>query len=767
MAIGDYTTIAQQPLQNTVLGQTEKGRIVLREPLEAPSGWTKFKAALSNVPLLGRIGSLQEARRTVAEYPIKLENYRISNRQILSGFVRDLQTRFGEHVADMAMRDLRPLEGAPLSQRTVATILGNAERTEKHFKAQTNIAVTRFLESPLAGGQRLPNETDMNGVYLDMGFELGRDGGGWSEALGPGASKLVASLVRLAISENADYGKGTIDNRTIEFAARDALRFLAELKEDLATVTGMTDETMDDILSRVGERGSEDEVKAYARELVIVDRLERHLDRRNPESMLGKIVSDLVKMHDLPAPSQAVLKSITGSMIESLVSVIHAMPHEFGCDPDLGSVCEALDKRLSLYVNAAVEEHMKALEGLSRPSDVITRDQAEVLIHVAETRRIDGVQVGEYRTVGDLIASTLQKVSDFTMSGSPQAVLDSFRTVLKSVEDGIERMRFHGGETMQEAGSLLGGEMVNQLMLEFSRFAAAGLTPEEASDLLTRLTGDEAKGLIAGMSRSSDMVVGGAMPTIFTLMVQAVAERSGQDPETALRTSNDLGSGGGRGLSDLRGDLAIAILNSAPEKIDDRGVLSGSPNGRLVQKDFRADSLKDKVGGIVLDSVTTLKVKEGSWLPDQTLADLNRADYRVNGLVIEGNTPETRLQSFTEAFAMTDPNMSRAIGRCMNQEALNTLVGTGNSTAFGEGNMMVGGVNAKTMHEAVRQEDGSWLVRSTLLQTPAALGLLSGETRMIKSDGLSLYSITFRITPDEMGGEPVTTVEKTDVIFAF
>lgn len=766
MAIGDYTRIAQQPQQNAVLGQTGKGRIVLREPLEAPSGWTKFKAALSNVPLLGRIGSLQEARRTVAEYPLKLENYQISNRQILSGFTRDLQARFGDHVADMAMRELRPLDGAPLSQRTVATILGNAERTEKHFKAQTNIAVTRFLESPLAGGQRLPGDTDMNGVYLDMGLDLNR-GGSWSEALGPGASKLVESLVRRAIRENPDYGRATIDNRTIEFAARDALRLLAELKDDLSTVDDLTDEAMDDVLSRIGERGSEAEVKAQGRELVIVDRLERHLDRTNPESMLGKIVSDLVKEHDLPAPGQAILKSIKGSMIESLVSVIHAMPQEFDCDPDLGSVCEALDKRLPVYLKAAVEEHMKALGWLEESGGIITDAQAGVLKQVAETRRIDGVQVAEYRTVGDLIASTLQKVSDFTLGGSPQPVLDGFRMLLKAVEDGVERMRFHGGETMQEAGSLLGGEMMNQLMLEFSRFAAAGLTPEEAGDLLTRLTGDEAKGLVAGMMMSGDMAVAGPMPTIFTLMVQAVAERSGQDPETALRTSNDLSSGGGIGLSRLRGDLAIAILNSAPEKIDDRGVLSGSPNGKLVQKDFRAESLKEKVGGIVVDSVTTLAMSEGSWLPKQTLVDLNRADYRVNGMVIEGDTSETRLQSFTEAFETTDPQMARAIGRCMNQEALNTLVSTGNSTAFGVGSMMIGGMNADTMHEAFRQEDGSWLVRSTLLQTPAALSLPNGETRMIESDGRSLYSITFRIRPGDMGGEPVTTVEKTDVLFAF
>jgi len=766
MAIGDYTKIAQQPLQNTVLGQTEKGRIVLREPLEAPSGWTKFKAALSNVPLLGRIGSLQEARRTVADYPLKLENYQISNRQILSGFTRDLQARFGEHVADMAMRELRPLDGAPLSQRTVATILGNAERTEKHFKSQTNIAVTRFLESPLAGGQRLPNETDMNGVFLDMGFELHR-GGSWSEALGPGASKLVESLVRLSIRENPDYGKGTIDNRTIGFAARDALRFLAELKEEMSLAPDMTDERMDQILSKVGERDSEAEVRSRIREEVIVGRLERHLDTTNPESMLGKIVADLVEELESAAPNQAVLKSIRNSIIEKLSYVIDAMPKQFGCDPDLGSICKALDDQLPGYVRTGIAEHMRALMWLSGPGETITEPQSDLLLHVAENRRIDSVQVQQYQTIGNSILSALNKVSAYTEGVPPQEVFRGFREVLTSFEDGVGKMREHGNEAMWDAGSLSSGDMTNQLLLEMSRFAAARLTPEEAGDLLLRLTGDEAKGLVRGMMMSADMTVAGSMPLIFTIMVQAVAERSGQIPEVALNTSTSLTSGVKIGLSNLRSDLAIAILNSAPEEIDDRGVLSGSPNGRLVQKDFRAESLKDKVGGIVVDSVTTLATSEGSWLPKQTLVDLNRADYRVNGVVIEGDTTETRLKNFTEAFETTDPQMARAIGRCMNQEALNTLVSTGNSTAFGVGNVMVGGMNGRTMHEAFRQEDGSWLVRSTLLQTPAALGLLNGQTRIIESDGLSLFSITFRITPGEMGGEPVTTVEKTDVVFAF
>ena len=97
MTISDFSKIARQTTAtDMVVGQRDgqqggQGGIELRKPLNPPSAWTGFKAALSNVPLLGQLGSLRQARQEVDSYPVKLGEYQASNRQILAGFETVMQ----------------------------------------------------------------------------------------------------------------------------------------------------------------------------------------------------------------------------------------------------------------------------------------------------------------------------------------------------------------------------------------------------------------------------------------------------------------------------------------------------------------------------------------------------------------------------------------------------------------------------------------------------------------------------------------------------
>ena len=68
MTIADFNRIAlQSTTPNMVVGQGNNQHATLREPLNPPGAWTKFKAALSSLPVFGHMGSLLEVSRTSSE----------------------------------------------------------------------------------------------------------------------------------------------------------------------------------------------------------------------------------------------------------------------------------------------------------------------------------------------------------------------------------------------------------------------------------------------------------------------------------------------------------------------------------------------------------------------------------------------------------------------------------------------------------------------------------------------------------------------------
>lgn len=761
MSIEQFSRAAQgpSPAQDAVFGQTDQGGIELQEPLKAPGKWTMFKAALSHVPLLGRIGALQEARSAVADYPVKLEQYQVTNRQILAGFVQDLQARYGDHIADMAMRDATPTDGAPLSQRAVTTILEQAGRAEMSQKARNNMEITRFMESPLQGGMRLPGETDMNGVFLDKDFSLA-GAGGWREAVGDGAADFVTAYVMKSAAALPDHGKGPIANETIARLAGEALDIYSELKAS----PDMTTDRLDTILSAASTRGSAAQIVDTAREKTIVARLETQLDRRDPESMLRQAAARIADEMGMPPLTDAVLKTISNNIVDKLTYVTKGLPEVLDCDPEMTALMEAIDEKLTTNVERAITEHLEAQQ-LIAGSETMTEDQQAFMTELAGRRRIDPVQVEQYGLIGGSVRSAMDGVSDFAGGGSVEDLLESLRGGLRSFEEGLPLMKEHG-DGMWEAGSLDGGDMTNQLMEEFAKFAAAGMTREEAQELLGHLTGDRVSMLLSAMRESGDMTIAAQLPILLSTMVSAVAERAGQTPEQAVQTARDQFDRDPIDLADVPPSIVMAVLTAAPEEFDDRSVFAGARHGDLVSPDYSPETVLETNRELIVSYVEDAGVDEAEVLPAVTLRDMGRATFQVDGVRIgtAGSDKQEVKDAFMSAFEDEPEGMAEAVGRCMNQQGINAFVELNNRGAFGEGSFIAAQPGGGTEHEAWRQEDGSWIVRSTFSQRPVVLSRPEGDTH-IETDGLDVFSITYRVTPPVGEGKPVITIEDSQVMF--
>lgn len=115
------------------------GSITFEKPLKPPPKWTRFLAALSNVPGSGLLSaSIPEAARTVASY--KTQNQRILR---FKDFKADMQKTYGQEFHDLCAREMGMTDATPLTART----LRQATQTiETRMTLKNSKAVIEFLE---------------------------------------------------------------------------------------------------------------------------------------------------------------------------------------------------------------------------------------------------------------------------------------------------------------------------------------------------------------------------------------------------------------------------------------------------------------------------------------------------------------------------------------------------------------------------------------------------------------------------------------------
>jgi hypothetical protein len=766
MSISQFTQVIRQAGTdpNMVVGPKGDAGIEVRRPLNPPSNWTHFKAALAHVPLLGQIGSLRQARAEVDSYPLRLQEYQANNRQVLAGFIQDLKHAFGDRVASMATRDLAMSDGAPLKARSVAQVMEAVEVAQKTIRSHNNMDLVRFLESPISGGARLPGETDMNGVFLDKGFPL-TDPSGWEKSLGEAGEWFVTAVFKGLCTAMPEFSKGRLDNQAVAAAAGQAL----DHYQDMCNALGMTPARLEGILMRaqVLDKRSANDVLQTVREAIVDERLSLVMDRRNPDSMLVSKARAVAESMGMEPPSDAVLKSIAKGNAEQIMAGSSNLHLALGCAQSLQEMMPALEMRLSANVENAVRGHLNA-QTLIQGSETLLPAQKDYLLEIAQTRRIDPVQVEQYERIAQAAGQGLERLHTVVAHGSdPQALLDALGETLTRFEDGMLAMKQHGAG-MWESGSIDGGEATTELMVQFSVLAASRLAPEAAQAMLPALIGEGAKRLMQGMMMSMDMRMAGQLPIIISTLVQAVAMRSGEEESAAQMIARDITRGEEPPMYALPPSLLLPVLLSSPDDIDSRGVVQGSRNGRLIQTEYTPQAVIEASRHEIVDYIGTPAVDTISGLPDVTLRDMGRAHFEVNGVVVgrSGDDAGEVLHGFQVAMGTTDRAMVTAIGRCMNQYGINLFVELNNNAAYEAGATVGLAQGSQTQYHAWAQEDGSWLIRASHTQRPAVIARPDGSMDEVQTNGAAAFSITYRVSPGVDMGAPVIELTDSSAVYA-
>ncbi|WP_144630424.1 hypothetical protein [Bordetella genomosp. 13] len=764
MSINAFNQAISQPglAPDHALHQGDGGKIVAQEPLNPPGAWTRFKAALSNVPLLGQLGSLRQARAEVDAYPVKLAQYEASNRQVLTGFLADVRQGYGENIGGMVARDIGVADGKPLTARTVATAMQNVERQQNSYRSMNNMQITRFLENGLTG-TRARGETDMMGLFLERGLKLGGHDS-WQGAMGDGAARFVSQYVMRGCAELPGHSQGIQDNAQIARLAGQAL----DLYQELLAAPGMTPKGVDAVMARAtGEDRNPAAMTALAREFVVVEHASGLLDRANPDSMLRKVETGVAREMGVATLPDAVLKSISRGMLEGLSYQVTAMPEQFGCASDATSIIKALEPRLKDQVQQVVGEHQQALRAIDT-SDTLSETGKTQLRDIAQTRRMDPVQVREYGNISHALTGAMIALAEGIESGRLEHGLPQLDRALTAFEDGVGAMKQHGHE-MGESVSLAGGDFTTELMDQMSSLATSSMPREEANRLLAQLTGDAGRKLAQGMQSSPDMRTAAQFPLVYMAMVEALALRAGQSPEAARELSQGT-LADSVSLTQLPPSTAAALLPaSGSDALDARGVVSGATVGKLVSRDFRPDQLfteqrQDLEAWTLRDEASAVP-----YISKTMEKDLPRATFFVDGERLakpnSGQDPKAQFRAHFAEGPQGDA-MALAVSRCMSQVGINAFTTACQGAAFGDVIALYS--DAQLDYQATSNEDGSWTVQATHTGKLAAVETTPGEpVTQIGYDNVMLNQLTFTITPpQDPQGQPTIALTGSNVVFS-
>ena len=157
MAISNYLNVANSMIDNNqgdcAVSRDGQTGIQMQEPNKAPSAWTRFKAALSNVPLLGRMECLQQASREVSQYVN-------DNKALLTGLRAELSSLYGNKASELTKSiKLDESGNKPLTARQVKDMIGTAVQ----HAVRNNKAINDFVFAPY---ERYPEDGCSSGNYL-------------------------------------------------------------------------------------------------------------------------------------------------------------------------------------------------------------------------------------------------------------------------------------------------------------------------------------------------------------------------------------------------------------------------------------------------------------------------------------------------------------------------------------------------------------------------------------------------------------------------
>jgi|GEM_PF-1255679 len=773
--IQDFQRIAGQALQqgrlDDVLGKEGQSGITLNRPLNPPGNWTKFKAWLGGLPLLKNLAALRSARAEVDAYPQRLEEYKVSNRQIMKGFMQGLQAEFGPHVANMAMRDIDRTGGAPLTSRTVSKAIEGAKQQRESLKLRNNFNIGNFLESTATGKvQILASKQDMFGLLIERNVKLGEKPV-WQDAFSKPMAKGMEKLFRLKCQDLPEYDKGELSNDRLAQVGNEVIDFLLEIRD----TKWVSPEKLDEIVAEQTEgAASAKQFMTGVRNRVILAAAEKHLDRKDPQSLFSKTLDQVAQETGFKGSlPDAVLKSIANDLNNEL-AYSGDLPKLLGCKPDLSETetKTALETWVKEKSENAVTEHFKALEQIDTLQGM-TGAQKKALGEIGRTRRLDTVQVQQFENACKW-GQTLKGLTGALRKGDTSTALDSLKTLNDQFSQFMKACVVKAREL--SCGITFGTGESKQLMDELVKVALAGESKEALQEIFKELGGKDGVALSQTLKwvplgeegkdlKGCGEILGGLVRSLGKIL-----EVPDKDVLDITHPNKDTPMG------KLPPSMLLEVLGGLSDK---RGVDLESPLAqKLVRKDLSLDGFRNKMRDEVLDYVNKDGIDKDTGLSSTFLKDLERTTFRLEGEYL-AKFPEPLkggregvLKTFLEAFkgkeGEIDRKLAKAVSLCMNQNGINQTLERFMFQSVG--GLGVGAIDestkqamqmSTTVHSARRDQDGNWLVTSE--NSYGLKGIVNNEgfTTLSPEQSVMVTSVTYKISKEsiEQGNPAIELVD--------
>ena len=506
-----------------------------------------------------------------------------------------------------------------------------------------------------------------------------------------------------------------------------------------------------------------------SRKQLIITEMKRQFDPSDAESMLWNAVIEATAKLPGDHSLTVLMTTLAKEMLLDVDFRAPALAQHFNCEDHLPTIIEKTREQLIKNTSIAAQEHIAALQ-LIDESEALTPAQKTQLksyaagdvIEKRAPQRLSPVQIEQLTTIADTIARRMPQIKQADAMGEPAVLFDSMAEISATFQEGMGKILSHA-ESMWVSRSFDGTDTEQRMFELCVRLAAAKLqdSPSELPVQCVALSAPHAherfydttvRQFLNACNQSPSMYV--SKFAMFygdvTRLTEEAAEGDAQQPPPSLRLT--------------RPELLVRTLahpsGSADEggALDQRGVLTDSPNGALVAANFR------------LDAVVNLDRHEfqpSSPQPPETLAGMfgrivDRAHIFIHGRRLIGDTKrwqESVGEIYESAFEKEPAGIDAAIAACMASNALPNFVADVNAAAFEPPMTMA---NLRGAHEIWRDPDGAWYVRSTHVSSPMGQG---GKT--VRTDGVVLYTLTHRIEPAQGDGAPRVSLHDSNAVFAF
>jgi hypothetical protein len=428
--------------------------------------------------------------------------------------------------------------------------------------------------------------------------------------------------------------------------------------------------------------------------------------------------------------SQDLVKTIAQAKLEQVVASISVAPH---------SQLLQLQAVLTTKIEAALNEHSVALKALE-DSSKLTENQKTELRQIAVFSPLDRTQITQFELLSETLKNPTATESKSQSGLAIHAEVIAFENALDVIKQ--------SAAGIWTAGSPMGSDQRTYALIQQLVFVAvAGLSKNEANTALEKL----GNSLVIGPSLEVVSPTANAVwrPAICKLLQQSLRNQSQNFAELTATDFTSLTL-----VSTAQApSQQLSTMLTRQDEIDVRGVTKKATTSSPVSADFRAGVVFSNMRAEILNHIKEEEAENG--LSATMNKDITRSRFSINGELINAalingarKTPalETTIKtSFNSKLKISgaSPETMKAISFCMNQNGINRFNEACTVQAM-NGSLATESFNIE--HEAWQQADDSWLVRSSYSFKPAVISR-DGVNIFTEGDGIGLYSLTYRITP--------------------